>query len=77
MAKTVEDLYQAALLLSDAERARLAALLQDAATVRPAADIEQAWQDEIAHRAQLHANGDMSSVSWEDLSRELRARHGL
>ena len=78
MVRTVEDLYREALSLSEGERERLALLLHNTvASDFATPEIEQAWMEEIARREQLYAEGRMGSVSWEELRRELRERHGL
>lgn len=78
MARTPQDVYRDALALSEGEREELLQLLtiqRDSGFASP--EIEQAWMEEIARREQLHAEGKMGSVSWEQLGRDLRERYGL
>ena len=78
MARKAQDVYLDALALSEGEREELLRLL---ATQRDSgfanAEIEKAWTEEIARREKLHAEGKMGSVSWEQLSCDLRERYGV
>ena len=78
MARKPQDVYRDALALSEDEREELLQLLtiqRDSGFASP--EIEKAWMEEIARREQLHAEGKMGSVTWEQLRHELSERYGL
>lgn len=67
-----QQVFEAALRLPDAQRAKLADCLWE--SVEPTADPEweKAWAAEIARRIAEIENGTARFVNWEDLRRELR-----
>jgi putative addiction module component (TIGR02574 family) len=69
MALSLTEIEQQARLLTADERAKLAETLL--ATLQEShADIEAAWQNEIAERAAIYARGDLETHSAEDVFAE-------
>ena len=74
MPSAVEKLQSEAMTLSPTERADLADRLL--ASIEPQADIDAAWDEEIAHRvAQLEA-GEVETIPHEEAIAKLRAKFG-
>ena len=74
MASTIDKLQAEAMILSPAERADLADRLW--ASIEPQADIDAAWNEEIARRvAQLEA-GEVETIPHEEVIARLRAKFG-
>jgi putative addiction module component (TIGR02574 family) len=73
----LETIASEALKLSPDERADLADRLwisvQDGDT---AADVDEAWEVEIAHRIQQIDGGEVQCRPWREVMSELRAKHG-
>ncbi|HJT33831.1 MAG TPA: addiction module protein [Pirellulales bacterium] len=72
LSSDAQQVFEAALRLPDAQRAKLADCLWE--SIAPTADPEweKAWAAEIARRIAEIENGTARFVNWEDLRRELR-----
>lgn len=74
--KTVEEIYQDALKLSPEEREKLSCMLEhdlhDPDSWYATPEIAQAWNEEIARRVKLMAEGKMATVDGETVMRRLR-----
>lgn len=73
--KTAEDVYTAALALSETERERLMVMLanqEGSGWASP--EIEQAWLEEIQHRVRLLEEGKMATVPATDALNRARER---
>ena len=77
MATPQKEIFEAALSLSDSERAELTALLLDSLEVPADEDVEAAWLVEIERRMQEIDSGTVELVPWaearERLHRDLDA----
>ena len=67
------ELLKHALTLSEKERAELASNLIHSLDPTVDADVELAWQEEIARRLEEVESGRVKTVSWEDVRRKGRA----
>lgn len=72
MSTTLKELEQQARSLSVEERARLAEMLLDSLREAPLAEIEAAWEREIAERAAAYDRGELQTFSAEDVLAEAR-----
>ena len=72
MPDIVEELAQRGLSLSPEDRARLAERLLDSLQEPVLADIEAAWNEEIARRVAAHKRGEVESFDAEDVFAEAR-----
>lgn len=78
MVDKVELLYEKAMTLSEAERARLRELLDrtaDGGFATP--EIERAWIEEARRRDELVDKGEEALIPAEEVMRELRERYGV
>jgi len=72
MSSIAEELEAIALSLSRSERARLAERLL--ASLDDEAEVEEAWRDEVRRRLKAYRNGELESVSAEEVLEEARDR---
>lgn len=75
MARTFEDVRDAALELSAEERSWLAEQLFDSARTAREREIEAAWIVEVERRVQSIEDGTAELVPGEEVFRELRAKY--
>ena len=80
MASKVEDLYEQAMSLDEAERLRLVRLLMettesDSCCRESRAEIERDWNEEVARRYQEYKDGKVEAIPAEDVFRRLEARY--
>lgn len=66
-----QQLFEAALRLPGAQRAKFADCLLDSIELNADPEWEKAWSDEIARRLSEIESGTAQFVSWDDLRREL------
>jgi len=72
MADTLKELEAQARSLSPDERARLAEMLLESLREAPLAEIEKAWELEIAERAAAYDRGELPTLSAESVFAEAR-----
>ena len=72
MADTLKELEARARSLSPEERARLAELLLESLRDAPIAEIEKAWELEIAERVAAYDRGELPAFSAESVFAEAR-----
>ncbi len=72
MPDTLKELEAQARSLSPEERARLAEFLLESLRDAPLAEIERAWEVEIAQRAAAYDRGELPTFSAEDVFAEAR-----
>ena len=72
MSDTLKELEQQARSLSAEERAELAEMLLDSLREAPLAEIEAAWDREIAERAAADDRGELKTFSAEDVFAEAK-----
>jgi len=72
MSDTLKELEAQARSLSPEERARLAEMLLESLRDAPLAEIEKAWEVEIAERAAAYDRGELPLLSAEDVFAEAR-----
>ena len=72
MSDTLKELEAQARSLSPEERARLAEMLLESLRDAPLAEIEKAWEVEIAERAAAYDRGELPMFSAEDVFAEAR-----
>ena len=72
MSDTLKELEAQARSLSPEERARLAELLLESLRDAPLAEIEKAWELEIAERAAAYERGELPTFSAESVFAEAR-----
>ena len=72
MTKAANDLYSAAMTLSESERAELAARLLD--TLDPKIDPEyaRAWEVELINRLRELDDGTVQEIPWDEARRVIR-----
>jgi len=73
MEQRTRELFEAAMELSESERADLAELLW--ATVEPDEGLEEAWAEEIRRRIQKLEAGEAELIPWQEVKRRV-ARTG-
>jgi putative addiction module component (TIGR02574 family) len=73
MSSTLDTILHAALMLSDQERARLAARLLDSLDPRGDDDVDAAWDAEVARRLAALDSGTAKVVPWRSVREELQA----
>jgi putative addiction module component (TIGR02574 family) len=73
MSQTATDILNAALALSEAERAELAELLAASLTA-PAGKLHPAWSDELRRRAAEIDSGAVNPVPWDEVRKQVRAQ---
>ena len=69
-------LVDAALEMSTADRARIAAALLDSLDGPTDPDVEAAWADEIARRVAQIKSGEVSGRSWDEVKARAREASG-
>ena len=72
MTLSVAELFDAALTLSEPERAELVDLL--VATVRASSNLHPAWGAELRRRVAEVESGQVQPIPWDEVRREVRAR---
>jgi len=72
MSDTIKDLEAQARALSPEERARLAESLLESLRDAPLAEIEKAWEVEIAERVAAYDRGELPTFSAESVFAEAR-----
>ena len=72
MTQSVAELFDAALALSELERAELAELL--VATVGSSTSLHPAWGTELRQRLAEVESGQVQPMPWDEVRREVRAR---
>ena len=72
MANTLKELEAQARSLSPDERARLAEMLLESLRDAPLAEIEKAWEAEIAERVAAYDRGELPTLSAESVFAEAR-----
>ena len=72
MTPSVTELFDAALALSEPERAELAELL--AATVGASTSLHPAWGAELRRRVAEVESGQVKPIPWDKVRREVRAQ---
>ena len=72
MSDTLKELEAQARSLSPEERARLAEMLLESLRDAPLAEIEKAWELEIAERAAAYDRGELPTFSAESVFAEAR-----
>jgi putative addiction module component (TIGR02574 family) len=73
MSQTATEILNAALALSEAERAELAELLAASLTA-PAGKLHPAWADELRRRAAEIDSGAVKPVPWDEVRKQVRAQ---
>jgi len=76
MATSREELYKAALDLTESERAELAGLLLESLDSEAEEGVEAAWIAEIEHRVKQLDTGAVSGIPWEEVRAKLHRRLG-
>ena len=74
MARRLQEIYQEASALTEAERAELAGLLLQSLETEPDADVEAEWAAEVERRVQEIESGAVQMIPWEEVRAELHAR---
>lgn len=77
MSKNAEQVLEAAMSLTEKERAELAARLQESIGGFSDPEIAAAWKEEIARRIKEADEGGEPSLSEEEVDRLLRERYGF
>jgi putative addiction module component (TIGR02574 family) len=72
MSDTLKELEAQARSLSPEERARLAEMLLESLRDAPLAEIEKAWEMEIAERVAAYDRGELPTFSAENVFAEAR-----
>lgn len=72
MSNTLKELEAQARSLSPEERAKFAELLLESLREAPLAEIEQAWEVEIAERVAAYDRGEVPTFSAESVFAEAR-----
>lgn len=73
MSNTLKELEAQARSLSPEERAKLAELLLESLRDAPLAEIENAWEVEIAERVAAYERGELPTFSAESVFAEARS----
>jgi putative addiction module component (TIGR02574 family) len=77
MSQSAEQVLEAAMALSVAERAEVAARLQESLAGFATPEIATAWKAEIAQRIRAADAGEMASIPAEDVHARLKAKYGF
>ncbi len=72
MTTDLEAITAAALALPERQRADLLCQLMDSLDDPPDADVEQAWDAEIARRLEDARSGKEKGIPWEEVRRRLQ-----
>jgi putative addiction module component (TIGR02574 family) len=70
MSPNAEDLLKKALALPDNERAELAGTLIDSLDPILDEDVDHAWQEEIARRAEEVRGGKVKTIPWSEVQKK-------
>ena len=73
MTQEAHELLQRALALPENERAELAGNLISSLDTTVDPDVDAAWQQEVARRAQEVQSGKVKTVPWEGVQRKGRS----
>jgi putative addiction module component (TIGR02574 family) len=73
MTQEADELLQRALELPENERAELAGNLISSLDTTVDADVDAAWQAEVARRAREVESGKVKSISWEQVRQQGRS----
>ena len=73
MTERTQELLQKALSLPDNERAELAGNLIASLDTNIDSDLDEAWQAEIARRANQVRSGEVNTVPWSQVQKKARA----
>lgn len=78
MTNRAQELLEKALGLSEEERAELAGSLLESLEATSEADVEAAWQEEIARRVSELDSGKVRAISWKEAQKQFASRlsHG-
>ena len=79
MSATLKQVAEEAKSLSFADRSALTRILIESLDVEPAedlAEVEQAWQVEVAKRVEEIKSGRVKTIPAEEVFARLRAKHG-
>jgi putative addiction module component (TIGR02574 family) len=74
MSQTVEQLFQAALKLSDGEQLQLVSALTAAVEERGLKPFDDSWLEEIARRSAEYDGGSVQSIPWSEVKERARQR---
>ena len=73
MSQAVAEILNAALALSEAERAELAELIAASLTTPPSS-LHPAWKDEISRRGAEIDSGAVKPVPWDEVRKQAQAQ---
>jgi hypothetical protein len=76
MSRTAEEVLEAAMTLSEAERAELAARLQESLGGFETPEIAAGWEKEIAERIRGIDAGEVELLTEEEVNNRLREKYG-
>jgi putative addiction module component (TIGR02574 family) len=77
MSRAAEDVFEAAMTLSEAERAEVAARLHESLDKRFVDKLEAEWDAEIARRLKAIDEGSAELIPAEEVHRELRQKYSF
>jgi putative addiction module component (TIGR02574 family) len=72
MSQGVQDLFEAALALSDEEQLQLVAALVAAADERGLRPLDDSWLEEIQRRSAEYDAGGVEPIPWSEVKRRVR-----
>ena len=75
MTSAAKKLLEQALNLSEEERERLAEALFATLQREAPEDVALAWDEEVRRRVRAAERGETSARDWDEVYRELRAKH--
>jgi putative addiction module component (TIGR02574 family) len=76
MSRAAEEVLEAAMALSEEDRAEVAARLEESLGVFATPEIAAAWQAEIAERIRAIDAGEVELLTEEEVNNRLRAKYG-
>ena len=77
MTQAAEQVLEAAMTLSDEERAELATRLKDSLRGFATPEIAEAWEEEIAARLKEIDDGTVETIPAEEVHRQLSKKYGF
>ena len=77
LSRAAEEVLEAAMALSNEERAEILARMQESTSVFATPEIAAAWKKEIARRIQEADEGTVPSVPEEEVDRLLKEKYGF
>jgi putative addiction module component (TIGR02574 family) len=77
MSRTAEEVLEAAMALSEEERAEVAARLQESLGEFADTEVSEAWDKEVAARLKAIDDGSVELIPAEEVHRELRKKYGF